>query len=301
MGANSGIAWTHHTFNPWMGCLKISEACRHCYAEVATPVRTQRAKGLELWGPPQVTARKRTSAAYWRQPVTWNIEAAMSGHRARVFCASLADVFENAPQVAAIREDLWALIESTPALDWLLLTKRPGNILPMVPERWRTAWPSNVWVGTTVETQERADERIPELLKVPALVRFLSVEPQLEAIDLGPFLGERWECSSCGEPTEDSDAAVCSLCGDIDGGWIKRRGLQWVITGGESGRGPRPYDLVWARRIVADCKAAGVPVFVKQLGARPEDAGAPVLLSDRSHGADPNEWPEDLRVQEFPR
>lgn len=85
MGAESKIAWTHHTFNPWMGCAKVSEACKHCYAEVATPVRTQRAKGLELWGPPQVTARKRTSVSNWRQPVIWNANAVLSGTRARVF------------------------------------------------------------------------------------------------------------------------------------------------------------------------------------------------------------------------
>ena len=85
MGAESKIAWTHHTFNPWMGCAKVSEACKHCYAEVATPVRTQRAKGLELWGPPQVTARKRTSVSNWRQPVIWNANAVLSGTRVREF------------------------------------------------------------------------------------------------------------------------------------------------------------------------------------------------------------------------
>lgn len=275
---DSKIAWTHHTFNPWMGCFKISPACKHCYAETLVTGRMR----LPVWGPPETTERQRTAVSNWKQPLKWNRAAAKAGVRQRVFCASLADVFEAHPSLDAIRADLWKLIEQCTWLDWLLLTKRPENILRMVPEDWRMlgGWPKHVWVGTTVENQATAAARIPALLAVPAVVRFLSCEPQLEEVDLTPWL-----------PTP------------------AQRGLQWVITGGESGAGARPYDLAWARAIVAQCDAAGVPVFVKQMGdnavmGAPTDTARGVAPArwrfSAHHGADPNEWPADLRRQEFP-
>jgi protein gp37 len=164
MGANSKIEWCHHTFNPWVGCTPVSRACDFCYAEAWA----KRTGHPELWQ----GQRRRTTAANWREPLKWNRAAAAAGERHRVFCASLADVFDN--QVPAQwREDLWGLIRETPSLDWLLLTKRPQNIAGMLPaqfdegDRWPERWP-NVWLGTTVENQDEADRRIPHLLAVPA-------------------------------------------------------------------------------------------------------------------------------------
>jgi len=299
MGEKTGIAWTDHTFNPWHGCVAVSEACKHCYAEVATPIRVKRARGLELWGPASTTARDRTSVANWNDVRRWDRAARAAGRRARVFCASLADVFEAHPMLPPWRADLWRVIEECDGLDWQLLTKRPQNIRAMVPPSWLESWPAHVWVGCTVENAARAAERIPLLLDVPARVRFLSCEPLAEALDLGPWLAR---APVVGVPAS--------------------RGLQWVIVGGESGSRARPFDVAWARAIVARCKAAGVACFVKQMGDQPfttaDDAATwpsrvefshyidPKLHPDRRfpvlghHGADPSGWPADLRVQEFP-
>jgi protein gp37 len=292
MGTNSGIQWTTHTFNPWHGCVPVSEACKNCYAEVSTPIRVKRAKGLEVWGPASTTPRDRTSAANWGDPRRWNRAALKAGRRDRVFCASLADVFEAHPMLDGWRTDLWKLIEECTSLDWQLLTKRPGNIRAMVPPSWLESWPAHVWVGTTVESQARAEERIPHLLAVPAKVRFLSCEPLLGPLDLTriPYAG----------------ATLNALTGHVAGpDDMTPERLQWVIVGGESGTSARPFDLRWARSIVAQCKAAAVPVFVKQLGARPVDfARAPehqVILLRDGHGGDMEEWPADLRVRELPR
>lgn len=294
MGTNSGIQWTTHTFNPWHGCQRWSEACRNCYAEVSTPIRVKRSRGLELWGPPATTPRDRTSAANWNDPRRWNRAALASGERARVFCASLADVFEDHPSLPAWRADLWKLVEECSALDWQLLTKRPENILRMVPPSWLApgAWPAHVWVGTTVETQATANARVPHLLAVPAGVRFLSMEPLLDAVDLTsiPYAG----------------ATINALTGHIAGpDDVTPERVHWVIVGGESGAEARPFDLRWARSIVAQCREAGAAVFVKQLGARPVDfAREPehqhIQLRD-GHGGDMEEWPADLRVRELPR
>lgn len=174
MGAETKIEWCDHTFNPWIGCTKVSPGCANCYAAVNTFTRAQRAHGRELWGPD--AARHVTSEAKWREPIRWDAAAKAAGIRRRVFCASMADVFEDRPDLAEPRARLAYVIGKTPNLDWLLLTKRPENIARL----WITdVVPPNVWLGTTVEDQERADERIPHLLAVPAAVRFLSVEPLL--------------------------------------------------------------------------------------------------------------------------
>jgi protein gp37 len=268
VGAETAIQWCDHTFNPWIGCTKVSEGCRNCYAEAQN--RFRKWNGGE-WGPG--APRKRTSASNWRLPEKWNREAERAGQRARVFCASLADVFDDeAP--AHWRADLFDLIGVTPHLDWQLLTKRPQNAARMLPWRDGEAPWRNVWIGTSVEDQRAADERIEHLMRTPATVRFLSCEPLLERIDLAPWFTR-------------IRAAV--LGGSID----------WVIVGGESGGGAREMRLDWAQRIVNDCKAAGVAVFVKQLGAKPVEFLNPWKL--RNHkGGDPAEWPADLRVREFP-
>lgn len=182
MAENSTIAWTDHTFNPWIGCQKVSAACDNCYAESYD----QRWNKGERWGPHAI--RTRTAVPYWNQPAKWNRKAAETQARSRVFCASLADVFDNHKSVLAEwREDLWNLIRETPNLDWLLLTKRPQNIQKYLPADWGDGYP-NVWLGTTVENQEEADRRIPHLLSVPAALHFLSCEPLLGEVDLSPYI-----------------------------------------------------------------------------------------------------------------
>ena len=179
MAENSKIEWTHHTFNPWIGCQKVGPGCDHCYAEAWDARGLQRQE--TRWG--AHAGRTRTSPANWRKPLAWDRAAAAAGERHRVFCASLADVFDNhASILPKWRDDLWALIRATPHLDWMLLTKRPGNIAKMLPEDWGRGY-ANVWLGCTVVNQEEADRDVVKLFEVPAAVRFLSMEPLL-----GPVL-----------------------------------------------------------------------------------------------------------------
>lgn len=226
MARDSSIEWTDHTFNPWWGCTKVSPACDHCYAEGLA-----RRYGYSVWGPG--TGIRVLSEQHWREPFRWNVAAQRAGVRQRVFCASMADVFEGKRDQAVLRTRLWRLIEQTPSLDWLLLTKRPGKVAKLVP--WRDTWPPNVWIGTTVETQDWAEKRLPELCNLPAIVRFVSAEPLLEPIDLKPFLH-----------------------GDHK--------IDWVIVGGESGASARQTDPAWLRQIRHQCRVSRVPFFFKQWG-----------------------------------
>ena len=227
MAENSGIEWTTHTFNPWIGCTKVSPACDNCYAEV-----WDNRFGGERWGPHAPRTRTKT----WGNPVKWNRQAEGQAERPRVFCASLADVFDNHKSIdAAWRRELWALIDQTPNLDWLLLTKRPQNVWKFAPARWlHNQWPAHVWLGTTVENQSEADRRIPSLLSVPARTRFLSCEPLIGPVDLSRHIN----------------------------------GLDWVITGGESGPHYRTADPDWFRSLRDQCGAAGVPFLFKQWSGR---------------------------------
>lgn len=163
MSDTTGIEWTDHTFNPWWGCVKVSPACEHCYAE------TFAARFGVKWG--VKAERKPATEKYWRKPIAWNAVAEKAGKRARVFCASMADVFEDRRDLDQHRARLFSLIESTPWLDWQLLTKRPECIMRLVPETWSHAFPPNVWIGATAEDQRRAEERIPHLLAVPGFNR----------------------------------------------------------------------------------------------------------------------------------
>jgi protein gp37 len=156
MGKNSKIEWTHHTFNPWWGCTKVSPACKNCYAETWA-----RRIGADIWG--RSAPRRFFSDQHWRAPLAWNSEAQDEGVRRRVFCASMGDVFEGRTDLNEWRVRLWQLIEDTPWLDWLLLTKRPERALDYVP--WDLEWPENVWVGTTVENQRWVDHRRKRLVK----------------------------------------------------------------------------------------------------------------------------------------
>lgn len=342
--------------NPWEGCTKVSPGCAHCYAEA----RNHRF-GADNWG--KGKPRRRTSAANWRLPLKWNAQAwkerendtgPFRARRPRVFCASLADWLDDEVPIEWLADLLW-LIRRTENLDWLMLSKRPENFVlrlsaaydhlsalkPDEAEGWTAqalaltchmidSWldrdqanrsfyngpkdvghipPANVWIGTSVEDQQRADERIQALLKIPATVRFLSVEPMLSPIDFG--VGEGTGAASLG-----------------------LHGIDWAIFGGESGANARPCSVEWIRDGIAQCRAAGVAPFVKQIGRCPcrdmshdipaadlgplnktiQEAGGdavdiaawehhrhnvPFQLKDKK-GGDMSEWPEDLRVREFP-
>lgn len=372
MAADSKIQWCDSTFNHVRGCTKVSAGCANCYAETLS---ARNPAVLGVWGPKGT--RVVASEAQWREPVKWNKAAACDCHRRadmgerhlpscpqanrpRVFCASLADVFEgwtgpmvdssgnilirpyldaeNKPEnwdtcdaetlrsdpqgwgavtMGDVRARLFDLIDSTPNLDWLLLTKRPENVLRMTYDQWckpvaghvsqneddgrHWHWPPNVWLGASVENQAAADERIPHLFATPAAVRFLSCEPLLGAVDLRrlPAAG-----------TYERDALRGHYKGTVTRDFVPTDRIDWVIVGGESGPGARPMHLEWARSLVGQCKAAGVACFVKQLGAVPQwnhvvpgcsvrEAIETLGLKDRK-GGDPEEWPADLRVREFP-
>lgn len=299
MGDNTNISWCDATFNPWIGCVKVSPGCKFCYAETLVTNRMR----LNVWGPPKTTERKRTSESTWKQPLAWNRKAQREGKRAKVFCASLADVFEDHPQVAPWREELFALIEQTPHLDWQLLTKRPENLRKFLPQKWLAEPRPNVWLGTTVEDRARAVARVTHLLATPAAVHFLSMEPLLEDVDLTDIVDYEDECGTCREPVRfDALRAslwcACCIEGREPSALAK---VSWVIVGGESGPGARPFNIDWARLTVARCADAEVACFVKQMGSNPIMEPGPITWPcvDRA-GADTEEWPEDLRVQEFP-
>lgn len=279
MAEKSSIAWCRSTFNPWIGCTKIGPGCDHCYAEVSTPSRTFGIK----WGAGE--PRKRTSPNNWTLPLKWNKQAPDSEFAGRkgfwpVFTASLADVFDN-EVTDEWRKDLFDLIEATPNLSWLLVTKRIGNV-PKMAYRWMLKeWPANVRLLITVVNQEEADRDIPKLLALN-VKNGISYEPALGPIDFTQWTAHRYPGSG--------------------------RTIEWVIIGGESTQGgaqARPFDIGWAYNTIDQCKAAGIAVFVKQIGSapfvRPDGRIIDLAfhLTDRS-GANPADWHQDLRVQEFP-
>jgi protein gp37 len=225
------ISWTDSTFNPWIGCTNVSPGCERCYAEAQN-----KRYGRTEWGPHG--DRRRTKAS-WRNPVKWQAHARdfqqEHGRRQRVFCASLADVFDNqAP--AEWREDLFALIRQCPDLDWQLLTKRPRNVAKFLPPDWGDGYP-NVWLGITAESQAYYDQRWPILARTPAFVRFISYEPAI-----GPL--------RIATAKPDFVPAVAD----------------WLICGGESGPGARAMLPQWARDIRQDCERLGIAFFLKQFG-----------------------------------
>ena len=257
MGAVTKIEWCHHTFNPWWGCTQVSPLCDHCYAMMLDVRWFKRAH----WGPG--AARRYFNVEYWAQPLEWDRRGSVASTRRRVFCASMADVFDNDAD-PAVRDRLWGLIRQTPNLDWLLLTKRIGNASKMLPSDWGEGYP-NVWLIVSVD-QTALDRDAPKLAAIPAVVHGLSIEPQLAPVHLGDF---------------------ASL-------------LQWVINGGESGAGSRPFQVEWTRSLAAECKQAGIPIFIQRLGSKPHDRGIPLRLKDHA-GRDWSEWPVDLRIREFPQ
>lgn len=281
MAEKTEIAWCDSTFNSHIGCSEVSPACDNCYAR-------EYAKRFHIveWGPGK--PRFRTSAANWKKPLQWNAQPfcecmschwrgearaakiiqnpdgfyppvdsiracpgcgkpTLIGSRRRVFCASLADVFDNEVPTEW-RADLWTLIRATPNLDWLLLTKRVGNVLGMMYDAEEPL--PNVWIGATICNQEEADRDIPKLLAVPAAVRFISVEPMLGPVDL-----RLWEYE---------DAKERSGTGTVF--TTRRRSIDWIIVGGESGPNARPMHPAWPRSLRDQCAAAGVPFIFKQWG-----------------------------------
>lgn len=282
MADHTGIEWADSTFNPWIGCTKVSPACDNCYAAVSTPAR---AMGVE-WGAGQ--PRRRTSIENWKLPLRWDAKAffecrtcglrgddrewlsiphpddespvrgcprcrssGIEPARRRVFCASLADVFDNEvdPQW---RVDLFNLIAATPNLDWLLLTKRIGNVSRLTAEAIGPGWmPGNVWLGITICNQAEADRDIPKLHATPAAIRFLSMEPLLGPVDLWPHLDVE---------KVPSDGGVL-----FEGGG-NTHGIDWVIVGGESGPHARPMQPDWVRDLRLQCSRAGVRFLFKQWG-----------------------------------
>jgi len=259
MAENSKIEWTDHTFNGWIGCTKVGPGCDHCYAEAMMDKRM----GKVAWGPGQ--QRMRTSEANWRLPLKWNRQAAAEGKRYRVFCSSLADVFDNEVD-PAWRLDLFRLIADTPNLDWLLLTKRIGNVASMLGNYRTVPLLPNIWLGATVVNQEEANRDIPKLLAVPARVRFLSIEPMLSAIDLSGLPGVgRWRIDALRGEWERTDLG--SGFEEPDTIWHESGpALHWIICGGESGPKARPIHPDWARSLRDQCAAANVPFLFKQWG-----------------------------------
>lgn len=259
---NSKIEWTAHhlpdgtvvpgyTANFWWGCTHKSTGCIHCYAETWS-----KRMGKNLWGP---TAPRERMKSIWKKLPQWNKEAAEKGYRPKVFTQSMSDLFEDHPMLPAWRQEALELMEQCTNLDFLALTKRPENIMDMVPLPWHTNWPKHIWAGTSTENQETADERVPYLLNVPAAVRFLSCEPLLGPLDLRGFqypyssnnpgltMGHDWLTH---EEKED----------------YGEKRLHWIIAGGESGHKARPMHPAWVRELRDQCVKTGVAFHFKQWG-----------------------------------
>ena len=339
MSAKTSIEWCDRTWNPTRGCSLVSAGCTNCYA--MRVARRFDKPGLAYEG---LTVMRPGLGPVWNGKIKLVEEALLEPLRwrkpCRVFVNSMSDLFHEGVPDSFI-DRVCAVIGLCPRHQFLVLTKRekrmreymiaPGRELfvrhamdTFRPNALRkiSGWPlPNLWLGVSVENQAAAEQRIPALLDTPAAVRFVSVEPLLGAVDLRQIRINaephcRGHCALTGVSTDTPWAYAKQGIG----GPFSRGKLDWVIVGGESGPGARPMDLAWARSIVAQCKAAGVPVFMKQLGARPvlseprdwvlmphrQEAPANILqrvatLRDRKKGGDPSEWPEDLRVREYPR
>lgn len=321
----TSIQWTDATWNPIRGCSRVSPGCEHCYAEgvaarfsgPALPfegLARRTAKGLPQWtGKVRMVAEKLADPLRWKRP-------------RRIFVNSVSDLFHDGlsnEQIAAI----FGVMAAAPQHTFQVLTKRPERmrewfrwvevqpthlftiptsaqltcaILAQDATGWRWTvpepriWPlPNVWLGVSVEDQKRADERIPELLDTPAAVRWVSAEPLLEEINLSGFVRRRVAVTD--DHLDAPDGAVVDGMERVGGDWIRRAGIDWVVVGGESGAKARPFDPIWAACLVASGRLSEVPIFVKQMGAKPVGLD----LTD-GHGGDWDEWPEDLRVREFP-
>jgi len=249
MAKNSSINWTDHTANFWWGCQKVSDGCKHCYAETMS-----KRLGKQIWGPAETSSRE-YKKAIWVDLLKWDKQAKAEGVRRRVFVSSMSDFLEDHPQVMGWRNDAVKLIEQVEWLDILLLTKRPENA-PML-EWFYGGWPEHVFFGTTIEDNKQR-QRMIDALSVPAKVHFFSVEPMLEFVDM--------KFPSSKNPKRDI----------------------WVICGGESGAGCRPFDWNWARDLRNQCKEKNIAFWMKQGGGYPNPRH------------DLSDLPEDLRIRELP-
>lgn len=276
MSENTAIQWADHSWNPWTGCHKVSSGCKFCYMM----------RDKEKYG--KNGDRVARSKTVFDAPLKWK-------DAARVFSCSWSDWFiEEADQW---RSEAWEIIKKCPHLTFMILTKRPDRIKDHLPADWGGGYP-NVWLGVSVENQKAAEVRIPLLMKVPAAVRFLSCEPLLTEIDItnwgiknGYSVPTRYQSMNGNEIgiewTDPGDKFI---------------GVSWVIIGGESGNDNgkwlyRTCEMEWIYKIINQCKDAGVPVFVKQMGT---DISKRVGYKDR-HGGDMEEWPEELQIRQFPK
>lgn len=269
MSSTTSIQWTDATWNPVRGCSRISPGCEHCYAETMASRFTkpgQAFHGFAVDG--RWTRKVALVPSMLELPMHWKKPR-------RIFVNSMSDLFHESLSALDIGR-VFEVMERCPQHTFQVLTKRADVMQRyMVTEYATEPPPANVWLGVSVEDQKRADDRIPLLLQTPAATRFLSCEPLLDAIEFD----SEWFNLECPEGEKSH--------------------VDWVIVGGESGKGARAMQLEWARSIVDQCAAARVACFVKQLGAWPVEFSLPMDLTD-SHGGDPAEWPDDLRVREFP-
>ncbi len=327
--AETKIEWTAYdtptgrrlgyTMNPWWGCTKVSDGCKFCYADAL-----DRRTGGAHWGPG--AERRRTSEKNWNEARRWNRRAAAEGVRPRVFCASMADIFDDHQSVAPEwRAEAFALMKETAQLDWVLVTKRPENMAAMLPPDWGRFGYPNVGLCVTVEDNRAAEARIPILLKTPAVMRGLSMEPLLEEVDMRrwlptgrpavrpngePFLADAFfmtECENCGwigsselcgtDNFGDDSDVYCPACShSIIADEIGK--LDWVKIGGESGGRARPFHVEWAEKIIRQCQASGTAVFMKQLGSVPFYRGERYGVPDRK-GNDMKHWPDQIKVRDL--
>lgn len=283
MGENSGIPWTDHTFNGWIGCTEAGPACDSCYAramdarlQFGIPKEERRTDGqAPHWG--IGAPRHRTAAGNWNKVHGWNADAAVAKRPIKVFAHSLSDVFDK--EVPDLwRADLFRLWRETPNLRWIVVTKRAPLIAKMLPPDWGDGYP-NVGLMATVCDQDEFERDFHRITAIPARWHGFSIEPQIGRIEPHPAIA-----------------------------MIKaHRGSIWLITGGESvqkGHEPRVYDIDWADDIIQIGRAApNAYAFVKQLGSRPYSDGRPMhgggeIRTDA--GEDPRLWPERLRVRKFP-
>jgi len=281
-----------YTFNPWWGCVEDGPECDHCYARAFA-----KRVGQRVWG--HDSPRRFFGDLYWREPLLWNKQAEKTGVRRKVFVASMADIGERRNDETGARMDgerskLWQLIELCTNLDWLLLTKRPQNLIHLVPEPWNTqGYPPHMWVGTTAGDQSGLDKRAKYLARIPAAIRFLSCEPLLSQITLGN-IASPIQVNRCqvGALSNDGERALLGIvraaAKRLDPGRV-----DWVIAGSESGAGARPAERDWIRSLRDQCQASGTLFFFKQWTEHRKVISTPEL--------DGRQWIEQPETRVAPR
>lgn len=288
MVENSKIEWTDHTFCPWYGCQKIGPGCDHCYAEDLDLRQGFTGDGVR-WGPK--AERQLAAKPNWDRVVTWNHKAGERGVREKVFVASRADVFDNHKSILLEwRMRLAELVLACPNLDFLFLTKRAGNVGPLLKVMFPEGSPDNLWIGLTVVTQKEAERDLPDLLAAKADLGikrvFLSMEPLIERVNL----------TALGTEGSTRPATLNALTGEttLNGRSVPLPAIDWVIVGGETGKDARPMHIDWVRDLRDQCEAAGTPFLFKQWGNwfpfGEKDADG--LVNTTSNGKRPGEWHE---------